>query len=678
MSRAASAGAWLLLALVAGCSAVTAADGVYVCAASGAPCPSNYSCIDGTCWRNGHTPLVDGATDGAPSDAALDAAVPDAALDAASTDAAQRVVSVANSTLSATPASVLANGVSVGTLGVQLRDGNNSPIEGVTVTFSSSNANDVITQPAGATNANGITSGTIASTIAENKTITAHCGGVNLTGGITFGAPVPFTIAFTTAQIPNAGPNQALSPPVTVLVEDASLTPLPNASVMVSLTNNTSSATLSGMTTALTSGNGVATFSTLQIDQPQNGYKLTASAGGISTTSAAFNIVAGLPDAPGGVTATATASTITLMWSAVSGATGYNVLRSTSAGAEVLLAAGTNVQGTMFTDANLLRGTYYYTVQTRNAVGTGVSSLEVNAFASRELCVANYNTNSVSVINAAANTTVTPLRSLGTSVSTPFAVAADTVHDQIFVANFIAGTVTVYPRTGTSTTAATNTLSSLGRPAALLIDTTNDELWVANSSANSVAAYDRSALTVKRTIVGAATLLNQPEGLGFDLTDGEIIVANAGNDTVLAFARTGTGNVAPLRTPLHGANTQLNSSQGVVYDAAHDQIIVANAGNNAVTAYPRTATGNAYPTWWLAGGSTSLSGPVGLALDPLAGSAEEILVVNDSGGATDSITTYSAVHTCSTTPCTTPTDDSPSRVINSSSLNGSQGAALCN
>jgi hypothetical protein len=333
----------------------------------------------------------------------------------------------------------------------------------------------------------------------------------------------------------------------------------------------------------------------------------------------------------------------------------------------------------MFTDANLLRGTYYYTVQTINAVGTGISSLEVNAFAVRELCVANVNTNTVSVLPSSVNMSVTPLRSLANGISGPYAVASDTVHDEIFVANMSGNAVNVYPRTGSSTTASTRSLSGLNGPAALVVDTANDELWVANSNTPSVAVYDRTMLTLKRTIIGSMTQLSSPGGIALDLAHGEIIVLNSGNNSVVPFARTDANNVGPLRVPvIGGSNTKISSASGIAYDATHDQVVVASAGNSSVTSYLRTATGNAYPTWWLQGSSTGLAGPVGVVLDPLASASGELLVINGNGGGSSSVTAYSTVHICGTSPCTTPADDPPSRVINSTSLSGSQAGALCN
>jgi hypothetical protein len=662
-----------LIVSAAGCLSLTPDNGSYVCRTTGQPCDNGYFCAsDNRCYANG-TDLAAPSSDLMQSDLALD-------LNGGGDGAdAKAGVSATRSTIDLAPAAPLANGQSQLTITVTVRDDAGTPLPGLTVTLSSTGTGNVLTQPAGPTAQDGSVVGAMTSTVAETKTVSAIVGGVTLTKDVSFATPVASEIFFS-IQPPNAGPGQILSPSVRVTVRDTDMIGLPGASVALTLANNTSGATLSGGTTATTDGSGVAVFSTLQVDVAQNGYRLIATAGAQMATSATFNIVAGLPNAPTGVMANATNSTITVTWTAVAGATGYNVLRSTSSGAEVLLAAGTNVQTTTFTDANLLRGTYYYEVQTINGVGAGASSLEVNAFASRELCVSNFNTNTISVLPAQVNTSVSPLRSLANTVSTPYAAVGDTVNNEIYVANFVANSVTVYPRTGTSTTAPTRSITTgLNRPAALAIDTTNNELWVVNSSTPSLAVYDRSALTLKRTITGNMTALSGPQGIALDLGHDEVFAVNFTTNSVVIYNRTDANNVAPKRTPISGTHAQISSSSAIAYDAAHDAILVASSAGS-VTSYPRTTTaGNmTYPTWWLAGGSTGLAGPTGLVVDPLAGAGGEILVINGNGGGSSTVTAYPAVHTCGTSPCTTSTDDAPTRTINSASLNGSQGGSLCN
>jgi fibronectin type 3 domain-containing protein len=91
--------------------------------------------------------------------------------------------------------------------------------------------------------------------------------------------------------------------------------------------------------------------------------------------------LAGAPTPPTtapAVSATGGTGQVSLTWSSVSGAAGYNVKRSTIPGAETTLTAG--VTTTSYTDKNVIDGTmYYYEVSAINAGGESPNSQEVNA-----------------------------------------------------------------------------------------------------------------------------------------------------------------------------------------------------------------------------------------------------------------------------------------------------------
>jgi fibronectin type 3 domain-containing protein len=86
------------------------------------------------------------------------------------------------------------------------------------------------------------------------------------------------------------------------------------------------------------------------------------------------------PAPPAGVTATAGNNQVALNWTAVPGATGYDVYRGTSSGAETLLASGTNLNATSFTDTTAVDGTqYFYYVTALNGSVQSAHSTEVSA-----------------------------------------------------------------------------------------------------------------------------------------------------------------------------------------------------------------------------------------------------------------------------------------------------------
>jgi hypothetical protein len=86
------------------------------------------------------------------------------------------------------------------------------------------------------------------------------------------------------------------------------------------------------------------------------------------------------PATPTGPTATAGDGQIALTWNAVSGATSYNVYRSTTGGGEGGTPFRTGVSGTAFTDTGLTNGTqYFYRVSAVNGGGESGSSTEASA-----------------------------------------------------------------------------------------------------------------------------------------------------------------------------------------------------------------------------------------------------------------------------------------------------------
>jgi predicted carbohydrate-binding protein with CBM5 and CBM33 domain len=104
-------------------------------------------------------------------------------------------------------------------------------------------------------------------------------------------------------------------------------------------------------------------------------YSLTSA----NIASAFLQITPGnVPPAPTGLAAAAGNAQVALTWTAASGATGYNVKRSTTNGGPYSNVA-TNVTGTSYTNTGLTNGTtYYYVVTAVNASGESPVSLQAS------------------------------------------------------------------------------------------------------------------------------------------------------------------------------------------------------------------------------------------------------------------------------------------------------------
>jgi hypothetical protein len=72
-------------------------------------------------------------------------------------------------------------GSGTSTITVTVKDAFDNPVSGSSVVLAVSGIGNTLTQPAGPTNASGVTTGTLSSTVAETKTISATAGGTSVT-----------------------------------------------------------------------------------------------------------------------------------------------------------------------------------------------------------------------------------------------------------------------------------------------------------------------------------------------------------------------------------------------------------------------------------------------------------------------------------------------------------------
>lgn len=92
-----------------------------------------------------------------------------------------------------------------------------------------------------------------------------------------------------------------------------------------------------------------------------------------------YNTTTNETESPPALTATASKNIIDLSWSSVSGATSYNVKRSTTHNGPYFII-GSGITSTTYTDVSVTDGTtYYYVVSALNSSGEGQSSNEASA-----------------------------------------------------------------------------------------------------------------------------------------------------------------------------------------------------------------------------------------------------------------------------------------------------------
>ncbi len=217
-----------------------------------------------------------------------------------------------NSTISASPTSVTANGVADTTLTVTVEDANGVALANTAVTLSASGTGNTFTPISGTTNASGVFTATLASTVAQTEAITATEGSAQETTSVTFVADTASaTKSGIVASPTSVTANGVADTTLTVTVEDASGVALANTAVTLSASGTGNTFTpVSGTTNA--SGVFTATLAST-VAQTET---ITATEGSVKETTA-VTFVAGAPSAatssivasPASVTANGVADT---------------------------------------------------------------------------------------------------------------------------------------------------------------------------------------------------------------------------------------------------------------------------------------------------------------------------------------------------------------------------------
>jgi sugar lactone lactonase YvrE len=279
---------------------------------------------------------------------------------------------------------------------------------------------------------------------------------------------------------------------------------------------------------------------------------------------------------------------------------------------------------------------------------TGLSDPQFVAFdASGNIYVTNSCTATVTIYPKGSNGDAAPVAVIGgskTGLSLPGGIALD-ANGKIYVTDNGATKVFVYPALGSSTgqlnEAPTATISGsktkLTSPYGIALDSSG-KIYVADN-AGSVFVYPKlgsSTGTLNEaptdTITGVDTGLINPYGIALDASD-NIYVADDGATSVLVYSAGSNGDAAPIAI-INGDETGLIDPYGIALDSSGN-IYVADNSAAGVFVYPPLggtgwvagppATYSVAPTATISGSNTSLSGPIGVALD----SSANIYVVDD-------------------------------------------------
>jgi len=200
----------------------------------------------------------------------------------------------------------VANGTDAYTVTFTLRDEFGNPVTGIRPQFASNVPGDFFSQPLSPSDSAGITTGSVATNVADTNGPTTRTLNMSSPSGfdsIQVAAPFdpgPATkLAFTTQPTNSPAGDFGLND-IRVSVQDNFGNTITSGgaastSISLSIANNLGGATLSG-TPSRAAVNGVALFDDLGIDNTGNGYKLAAAGGVLNPVqSNNFNVTAGIP-----------------------------------------------------------------------------------------------------------------------------------------------------------------------------------------------------------------------------------------------------------------------------------------------------------------------------------------------------------------------------------------------
>lgn len=565
-----------------------------------------------------------------------------------------------------TPQTATVNSAFATALQATVVDANNTPLNGVTVTFTapSSGASGTFaggsTAAAVQTNASGVATAPAftANTTAGSYTVNASVAGVTAAAlfSLTNSPGAPATITASAGSGQSAQVGTAFTSPFVAAVIDAFKNPVAGVSVTFTApTSGASGAFASGGSTAIapTNATGVATSPAFTANGTAGAYTVSAAVGGVAT-SAPFSLT-NLTGPPGSITAisgsaqtavvnTAFASPLTVAVRDTRGnpVVGANVtFTAPPTGASATFAGGgttatvpTNSDGVATSPAftaNAVAGAYNVsatasgvaspaTFSVTNSPGAA-ATVAVNSGSGQSADVNSPFTNPLAATvkdtagNPLAGVTVTfvapPSSASGTfssggTTATVLTNAAGVATSPVFTANAIPGAYTVSAAVSDIASPAVFNLTNLALPPSLTIATSsalNGTVGLAYSL--TLIAQNGTAPYTWSISTGAL-----PPGLNLNPSTGAITGAPTAGGS-FSFTATVTDKSAPQQSAVHSFTLNVNTA-GLT--------IATSALPNGTAGIPYSATlavqsGKAPFTWSISVGTL----PAGLTLDPSTG-----------------------------------------------------------
>jgi len=513
---------------------------------------------------------------------------------------------------------------------VLVRDANNNPVTGVSVTFAVATGGGSATGTAATTNSSGIAtvgSWTLGTTAGSN-TLTA-------TNGALSGSPVTFTATGTagtaTQMALNAGDGQSatagstVATPPSVLVRDANNNPVTGVSVTFAVATGGGSAT---GTAATTNSSGIATVGSWTLGTSAGSNTLTATNGALSGSPVTF-------------TATGTAGTATQI--TVSAGNG----QSATAGTTVATAPSVLVRDINNNPVNGVTVTWLVTGGSGSVVvGSGGSPTNSSGIAT----VTSWTLGTGAGVN---NNTMT---ATATGVGTP----------ATFTASGTAGAATQMTLNAGDGQSATAGSTVATPPSVLVRDVNNNPVsgvtvtWLVTGGSGAVVVGSGGTPTNSS---GIATVTSWTLGTAAGVSNNTMTATAAGVVTPATFTATGTAGAA-TQMALNAGDGQSATAGSTV--AVAPSVLVRDAFNNPVNNVSVTfavATGGGSATGTAA--TTNSSGIATVGSWTLGTTAGSNTLTATNGSLSGSPVTFTATGTAGTaTQITISAGDGQSATVN--------------